>query len=137
MEFAPRILVFEDDGALRTALCSTLRAEGYAVEAKCDGLTVRHDVAGFRPDLAVVDVRLPHGPSGLSIARILREMDEFPIIFLTAADGVEDRLAGFAAGADDYLVKPFVMAELVARLRALLRRKASSALTLGRSPTSS
>jgi len=119
---APRVLLVEDDTALRDAVRSSLRAEGYEVRAEEDGTGIRGVATSFRPDLAVLDVRLPQGPSGLGIARMLRETDELPIIFLTAADGVEDRLAGFDAGGDDYLVKPFAMAELLARVRALLRR---------------
>jgi two-component system, OmpR family, response regulator len=119
---APRVLLIEDDAALRDAVRSSLRAEGYEVRAEEDGTSIRAVTTGFRPDLAVLDVRLPQGPSGLGVARMLRETDELPIIFLTAADGVQDRLAGFDAGGDDYLVKPFAMAELLARVRALLRR---------------
>jgi two-component system OmpR family response regulator len=118
---APRVLVIEDDTALLDAVGSALRGEGYEVQTAGDGLALRALADGFRPDLAVLDVRLP-GPSGLSLARLLREREPVPIIFLTAADSTEDRLAGFDAGADDYLVKPFVMAELLARVRALLRR---------------
>jgi two-component system, OmpR family, response regulator len=119
----PRILLVEDDASLREAVESALTSEGYAVQAEADGTRIRNIAATFRPDLAVLDVRLPGGPSGLSLARMLRDDDtELPIIFLTAADSTEDRLAGFDAGGDDYLVKPFVMAELLARVRALLRR---------------
>jgi two-component system, OmpR family, response regulator len=118
----PRVLLVEDDAALLEAVGSALRGEGYQVHSECDGTRIREAAAAFRPDLAVLDVRLPQGPSGLSIARLLRDEDELPIIFLTAADSTDDRLAGFDAGADDYLVKPFVMAELLARIRALLRR---------------
>ena len=124
----PRILSVEDDASLRTAIASALRAEGYEVRAVEDGTDIRADVTSFRPDLAVLDVRLPQGPSGLSIARMLREdLPQLPIVFLTAADDVDDRLRGFEAGGDDYLSKPFVMAELLARVKALLRR--SGALT--------
>jgi two-component system, OmpR family, response regulator len=118
----PRILLVEDDPAMREAVTSALTSDGYAVRCEADGTDVRDVAKAFRPDLAVLDVRLPLGPSGLSIARLLRDDDKLPIIFLTAADSTEDRLAGFDAGADDYLVKPFVMAELLARVRALLRR---------------
>jgi two-component system, OmpR family, response regulator len=118
----PRVLLVEDDTALLDAVESALRGQGYQVHTEVDGTGIRDAAAHFRPDLAVLDIRLPRGPSGLSIARLLRDEEELPIIFLTAADSTEDRLAGFEAGADDYLVKPFVMAELLARVRALLRR---------------
>jgi two-component system, OmpR family, response regulator len=88
-----------------------------------DGTQIRNAVGAFRPDLAILDVRLLQGPSGLSLARMIRESEtELPIIFVTAADSTDDRLAGFDAGADDYLIKPFAMAELLARVKALLRR---------------
>ena len=75
----------------------------------------------FRPDVAILDVMLP-GTSGLALARHLRDQSQTAVLFLTARDAVPDRLAGFEAGADDYIVKPFVMAELLARTRAVLRR---------------
>jgi two-component system, OmpR family, response regulator len=112
----------EDDDPIRSALDVALRGEGYEVRAEPDGSRLQGVADRFRPDLAVLDVRLPVGPDGYAMARILRESSDMPVLFLTAADGIEDRLAGFAAGADDYLVKPFSMAELLARVQALLRR---------------
>ena len=118
----PRVLVVEDDAPIRTTLAVALRAEGYEVRAEADGCALVDVVEAFRPDLAVLDVRLPVGPDGYAMASLLRRSSDLPVLFLTAADGVEDRLAGFDAGGDDYVVKPFSMAELLARTRALLRR---------------
>lgn len=112
----------EDDDPIRSALDVALRGEGYEVRAEPDGSRLQDVAERFRPDLAVLDVRLPVGPDGYAMARILRGSSDMPVLFLTAADGIDDRLAGFAAGADDYLVKPFSMAELLARVQALLRR---------------
>ena len=117
------MLVVEDDDAVRAAVADSLRAESYEVEAHPDGTHAGTVVRRFRPDLAVLDVRLPVGPDGLQLPRMLRaSIPDLPILLLTAADSVDDRLAGFEAGADDYLVKPFAMAELHARVKALLRR---------------
>lgn len=122
-QMAARILLLEDDAAVRDTVSAALRGEGYEVKALSDGLRVEAAAREFRPDLAVLDVRLPTGPGGYSVARMLRAGGlDIPIVFLTAADAVEDRLAGFAAGADDYLAKPFSVAELLARVKALLRR---------------
>ena len=118
----PRLLVVEDDGAVRDALCGALAAEGYLVHACPDGQFPDSFVKEFEPDLALLDVRLGQGRDGLAVARRLRTMGDLPVIFLTAADAVEDRLAGFDVGAEDYVTKPFAMAELLARVRALLRR---------------
>lgn len=117
-----RVLVVEDDQPIRSALDVALRGEGYEVRAEPDGTAIDKVAAQFRPDLAILDVRLPAGPDGYGLARILRGSNDMPVLFLTAADGIEDRLAGFRAGGDDYLVKPFSMAELLARAQALLRR---------------
>ena len=118
----PRVLVVEDDAVIRSALEVALRGEGYELRAEPDGVRLEQVAREFRPDLAVLDVRLPVGPDGYTMARLLRRASGLPILFLTAADSVDDRLAGFQAGADDYLVKPFSMAELLARVQALLRR---------------
>ena len=118
----PRVLVVEDEAAIRTMLEVALRGEGYEVRAEPDGCTLGEVFETFRPDLAVLDVRLPVGPDGYSMAKRLRQSSDLPLLFLTAADAVEDRLAGFDAGADDYLIKPFSMAEFLARTQALLRR---------------
>ncbi|HVM04743.1 MAG TPA: response regulator transcription factor [Acidimicrobiales bacterium] len=117
-----RVLVVEDDGPIRSALDVSLRGEGYEVRAESDGTRLAEVAEGFRPDLAVLDVRLPAGPDGYAMGRILRASSDLPVLFLTAADSIDDRLAGFEAGADDYMAKPFSMAELLARVEALLRR---------------
>lgn len=118
----PRVLVVEDDRAVREAVTVALRDEDWTVRSLSDGRRVGEVLHEFRPDLAVLDIRLPHGPDGLAIARRIRSSSHMPIVFLTALDEVHQRLAGFDAGADDYLAKPFSIAELVARIRVLLRR---------------
>jgi two-component system OmpR family response regulator len=122
MAHRARVLVVEDDTSIRHALEASLRGEGYEVRAHGDGTGVRELASTFLPDLAILDVRLPTGPDGFAIARSLRAVDDVAVLFLTAADSLGDRLAGFQAGGDDYLVKPFSMAELLARAQALLRR---------------
>jgi len=117
-----RILVIEDDEAIRSSVAISLRTEGYDVRAEVDGSEISRLAEEFRPDLAVLDIRLPVGPDGYAIARLLRGWSDLPLLFVTAADSLDARLAGFDVGADDYLVKPFSMAELVARIHALLRR---------------
>jgi two-component system, OmpR family, response regulator len=117
----PRILFIEDEPVIRDAVTTALTGAGYLVHGQADGMGLRDLADSFRPDLAILDITLP-GPDGLSLARLLRARDDLPILFLTARDGLDDRLAGFAAGADDYLVKPFALTELLVRVRALLRR---------------
>jgi two-component system response regulator MprA len=116
------ILVVDDDVPIRRMLARTLSAEGYAVEAAADGGAALAAVETSMPDLLVVDVTMP-GLDGLALCRRLRAKGlAVPILLLTARDAVADRVAGLDAGADDYLVKPFATEELLARVRALLRR---------------
>lgn len=117
-----RVVVVEDDDAVRGSLEIALENEGYEVLACTDATNIMKLVEQFRPDLAILDVHLPTGPDGYATARVLRENRDLPVIILTAADTLDDRLTGFKAGADDYLIKPFEMRELLARVYALLRR---------------
>jgi two-component system OmpR family response regulator len=114
-------LFVEDDDAVRNAIALELRAAGYLVQAERDGSSLEAITESFRPDIALLDVMLP-GRSGFDLARELRNRSDLPILFLTARDAVSSRLAGFSAGADDYVIKPVAVEELLARLRALLRR---------------
>ena len=116
------VLVVDDDGPIRRMLERTLAAEGYAVSAVADGGAALAAVERSVPDAVVLDVAMP-GLDGLAVCRRLRAKGlALPILLLTARDEVDDRVAGLDAGADDYLVKPFAAAELLARIRALLRR---------------
>ena len=117
-----RVLIVEDDRPVRASLEVALREAGYEVRGREDGSNVGRVVEQFNGDLAILDVRLGTGPDGVSTARLLRTQSDLPLIMLTAADTVEERLTGFSAGADDYIVKPFSLAELLARVEALLRR---------------
>jgi DNA-binding response OmpR family regulator len=122
-ERTPRVLVVEDDDAIAQVLQRSLRMEGYEVRIAGDGTTALHEAHGFLPDLLILDLGLP-GIDGVEVAKALRQTgDDVPILVLTARDGVEARVEGLDAGADDYLVKPFERQELLARLRALLRRR--------------
>ena len=116
------ILVVDDDAPIRRMLDRTLSAEGYSVESAADGGQALAAVERSTPDLIVLDVGLP-GVDGLSVSKRLRAKGlAVPVLLLTARDAVADRVAGLDAGADDYLVKPFATEELLARVRALLRR---------------
>ncbi|HEX3588896.1 MAG TPA: response regulator transcription factor [Pseudonocardiaceae bacterium] len=117
-----RILVVDDDRAVRESLRRSLQFNGYQVELAGDGQQALDSVAQQRPDAMVLDVMMPR-LDGLEVCRRLRGTgDDLPILVLTARDAVSDRVAGLDAGADDYLPKPFALEELLARLRALLRR---------------
>jgi two-component system response regulator MprA len=117
-----RILVVDDDQAVRDSLRRSLAFNGYEVELAGDGLAALESIARNRPDAVVLDVMMPR-LDGLEACRRLRSAGEdLPILVLTARDAVSDRVAGLDAGADDYLPKPFALEELLARLRALLRR---------------
>ncbi len=118
----PRVLIIDDDELVRISLESSLGEEGYIVRAESSGTNAERVLEEFAPDLALLDVNLPGGPDGYTIARRLRAKSRVPILFLTGAGKLDDRLAGFAAGGDDYLVKPFSVAELVARMAAILLR---------------
>ncbi|PRW64264.1 response regulator transcription factor [Actinopolyspora mortivallis] len=117
-----RILVVDDDRAVRESLRRSLEFNGYQVELASDGQQALDSLATARPDAMVLDVMMPK-VDGLEVARKLRGTgDDLPILVLTAREAVSDRVAGLDAGADDYLPKPFALEELLARLRALLRR---------------
>lgn len=119
-----RVLVIEDEDQLREQLAASLRAEGYAVDVAADGEEGRYLGKEYPIDVAVVDLGLPKLP-GIDIIKSWRnEGRRFPILILTARGRWEDKVAGLEAGADDYLVKPFHMQELLARVRALMRRAA-------------
>ena len=118
---SPRILVVEDDGRLAATLQRVLTAEGHDVELAGDGLEAVRRAREHPPDLVVLDVMLP-GLDGIGVCRRLRATAQFPILLLTALGGTEERVKGLDSGADDYLVKPFAYQELLARVRALLRR---------------
>jgi two-component system response regulator MprA len=122
-----RILVVDDEAAVRDSLSRTLRFEGYEVAVADDGVAALDEVRRQEPDAVVLDVMMPR-LDGLETCRRLRaEGQLLPVLMLTARDSVGDRVAGLDAGADDYLIKPFALQELLARLRALLRRSLVSA----------
>jgi two-component system, OmpR family, response regulator MprA len=117
-----RVLVVDDDPPLRRMLARTLAAEGYQVTVAADGGAALAEAERVAPDVIVLDVAMP-ALDGLAVCRRLRSKGlPTPILMLTARDAVPDRVAGLEAGADDYLVKPFAVQELIARLRALTRR---------------
>ncbi|MFG1705376.1 response regulator transcription factor [Nonomuraea sp. M3C6] len=123
-----RVLVVDDEPTLAELLAMALRYEGWEVRSAGDGLSAIRVARDFRPDAVVLDVMLPD-IDGLQVLRRLRgESPDVPVLFLTARDSVEDRIAGLTAGGDDYVTKPFSLEEVVARLRGLMRRAARSEL---------
>lgn len=122
-ERPPRVLVVEDDEDIAQALQRSLRMEGYEVRTAGDGKAALEQRRVFAPDLMILDLGLP-GIDGIEVAREIRAAGEdLPILILTARDALESRVEGLDTGADDYLVKPFERQELLARMRALLRRR--------------
>ncbi len=117
-----RVLIVEDDEDIAQVLQRSLRLEGYETRIAADGEAALGAANDFVPDLVVLDLGLPK-IDGMDVARRLRAADDVPILMLTARDALESRVEGLDAGADDYLVKPFERQELLARLRALLRRR--------------
>ena len=116
------MLIVDDDAGVRRMLARTLEAEGYGVSVAADGGSALVEIERAAPDLVLLDVTMP-GLDGLGVTRRLRgKGDALPVLLLTARDAVADRVAGLDSGADDYLVKPFATDELLARVRALLRR---------------
>jgi two-component system, OmpR family, response regulator len=122
-----RVLVVEDSDAIRAAVLAALRDARFAAHGLADGDTLEGELEAFRPDLVVLDVMLP-GRDGFALLEVIRRCTDAGVVMLTARDGVSDRLRGLHGGADDYVIKPFVLAELVARVTAVLRR-------LGRAPS--
>ncbi len=129
-----RVLLVEDDPLVREVLASALTGAGYDVRAEADGSGVERAVANFLPDIALLDLHLGGGVNGITVARRIRATRELPFLFITGATTIEDVLSGFEVGGDDYVIKPFAMAELLVRMKAVLRRwgrVGRSVLTVG------
>ncbi|MET0189333.1 MAG: response regulator transcription factor [Pseudonocardia sediminis] len=122
-----RVLVVDDESTLSDLLSMALRYEGWEVRTAADGLSAVRHARDFRPDAVVLDVMLPDLDGFEVLRRMRADVPEVPVLFLTARDAVEDRVAGLTAGGDDYVTKPFSLEELVARLRGLLRRAGMAA----------
>lgn len=129
---AARVLVIEDADAIRAAVESGLQGAGHDVVARPDGRELERVLAQFRPDVVILDVMLP-GRDGFALLDVVRSRSDAGVVMLTARDGIDDRLRGLTTGADDYVTKPFVLAELLARVNALLRRlgKVQSTMVVG------
>jgi DNA-binding response OmpR family regulator len=121
------VLVVEDAEAIRTAVLAGLTGAGFDATGRVDGSALERDLEAFRPHLVVLDVMLP-GRDGFALLEVVRRHSDAGVLMLTARDAVDDRLRGLHGGADDYVVKPFALAELVARVTAVLRR-------MGRTPS--
>ena len=118
-----RLLIIEDEAPMRTALVETLAAEGYRVQSAADGVTGLEMACTATYDLVLLDVMMP-GLDGFSVCKALRQRGrDMPVLMLTAKGQIDDRVEGLDSGADDYLMKPFSLKELLARVRALLRRQ--------------
>jgi DNA-binding response OmpR family regulator len=126
------VLIVEDAEAIRLAVQSALKSAGHAVRERADGRQLETDLAEFRPDVVILDVMLP-GRDGFALLEVVRARSDAGVVILTARDAVDDRLRGLNAGADDYVIKPFVLPEVVARVNALLRRmgRMQSVLVVG------
>ena len=122
MSVQPRVLGVDDAASIAAALRRALLYEGYAVTVAGDGVTALQRAQADSPDLVILDLMLP-GIDGIEVCRRIRAGDDVPVLMLTALDATDDRVLGLDSGADDYLVKPFAYQELLARVRALLRRK--------------
>ncbi|MET0731169.1 MAG: response regulator transcription factor, partial [Solirubrobacterales bacterium] len=128
-----RVLVVEDDESIADVLRRTLRQEGHEVRSSIDGIEALRAAEEFVPDLVILDLGLP-GLDGVEVCRRLRAESDVPILILTARGELDDRVEGLDSGADDYLAKPFERQELLARMRALMRRRpprGSAALVVG------
>ncbi|HUZ88532.1 MAG TPA: response regulator transcription factor [Candidatus Acidoferrales bacterium] len=117
-----KVLIVDDDLGIRTSLRRMLAYEGYTVREAVDGRQALAISLEELPDLVILDLMMP-GVDGFEVCRRMREVDDVPILMLTAREGTTDQVSGLDAGADDYLVKPFVKEELLARIRALMRRR--------------
>ncbi|MGW2115793.1 response regulator transcription factor [Streptomyces zhihengii] len=119
---AVRVLVVDDEAPIGELLSMALRYEGWDVRSAPDGTEALRAAREFRPDAVVLDVMLPDMDGLTVLGRMRRDLPDVPVLFLTARDAVEDRIAGLTAGGDDYVTKPFSLEEVVARLRGLIRR---------------
>ncbi|GAA0572750.1 response regulator transcription factor [Paractinoplanes ferrugineus] len=116
------MLVVEDEESIRAPLATALRSAGHQVHECADGAGFEGLVDAFRPDVALLDLNLPGGRDGYALTRVLRDRSDCAVLMLTARDALTDRIRGFDAGADDYVVKPFAIVEVLARVTAILRR---------------